>query len=113
MIQRDRSACKYVEIFTHRVGSKGAPRGGTNAKSREGSNMASRNTKTSIIQKGGAGFKATINLNEEDVYADLEGAILVSLRQTYNYRNYEGSSDRNRQIIIMIMITTIIITIFM
>jgi hypothetical protein len=58
MIQRD--------CFTHHAGSKGAPRRGTNAKSREGSNMASWNTKTSSIQKGGAGFKATINLNNNN-----------------------------------------------
>jgi hypothetical protein len=72
MTERDRSDCKYVEIFTHHVGSIGAlSRGrvffrGTNAKSREVSNMASRNTKTSIFQKGGAGFKTAINLNKEE-----------------------------------------------
>jgi hypothetical protein len=44
MMERNRSDCKYVEIFTHHVGSLGAPsRGtvfrGTNAKSREVSNI--------------------------------------------------------------------------
>jgi hypothetical protein len=46
MIERNRSDCKYVEIFTHHVGSIGAPSRG---KCREVSNMASRNAKTSII----------------------------------------------------------------
>jgi hypothetical protein len=51
-----------------------------NTKSREVPNMACRNTKTSIIQKGGAGFKATIDLNEEECVKEmstqtLEGAI--------------------------------------
>jgi hypothetical protein len=29
MIQRNRSACKHLKIFTHNTGSKGAPRRGT------------------------------------------------------------------------------------
>jgi hypothetical protein len=32
--------------------------------------MECRNTKTSIIQKGGAGFKAAIDLNEEECIKD-------------------------------------------
>jgi hypothetical protein len=58
MIERHSSDCKYVEIYTHHVGSIGAPSRETvffrekNAKMREVSNMASRNAKTSIFQKG-------------------------------------------------------------
>jgi hypothetical protein len=33
--------------------------------------MACRNTKTSIIQKGGAGFKAAIDLNEEECIKEM------------------------------------------
>jgi hypothetical protein len=64
---RNGSDCKYVEIFTHRVGSIGAPsRGtvfirGTNAKQLEVPKTAERNTKANIFQKGNAGFKTTIN----------------------------------------------------
>jgi hypothetical protein len=44
---------------------------GKNPKSREVSNMACRNRKTSIIQKGGAGFKAAIDLNEEECIKEM------------------------------------------
>jgi hypothetical protein len=71
MIQRNRSACKNVKIFTHHIGSKGVPRRGTNTNSREVPNMACRNTKTSIIQMGGAGFKAAIDLNEEECIKEM------------------------------------------
>jgi hypothetical protein len=62
MMERNRSDCKYVEIFTHHVGSIGAPSRravfirGTNTR------QAGRNTKANIFQKGSAGFKVTIDL---------------------------------------------------
>jgi hypothetical protein len=62
MIERSRSDCEEVEIFTHCIGSIGASRRGTvffrgmDAKSREVTNMASRNAKTNTFQKRGAGF---------------------------------------------------------
>jgi hypothetical protein len=65
VIERNGSDCKYVEIFTHHVGSIGAPSRrrvfiiGTNTKLWEVPNTASRNTKTDIFQKGSAGVKAT------------------------------------------------------
>jgi hypothetical protein len=71
MIKRNRSDCKYVKIFTHHVGSIGAPNRrtvfvrGTNIKRREVPNMASRDTKTNILQEGSAGFKATIGLKKK------------------------------------------------
>jgi hypothetical protein len=67
VIEKIRSDCKYVEIFTHRVGSTGAPSRRrvfvreTNTKLWEVPNTASRNTKTDIFQDETAGFKATID----------------------------------------------------
>jgi hypothetical protein len=67
MIERNRSDCKYVEIFAHRVGSIGAPSRrtvfirGTNTKQWEVPNIASKNMKTNIFQEASAGFLATIN----------------------------------------------------
>jgi hypothetical protein len=64
--ERNGSDCKYVEIFTHRIGSIGAPSRrtvfirGKNTKQLEVPKTAGRNTKTSIFQKGSAGFKTTI-----------------------------------------------------
>jgi hypothetical protein len=70
MIQRNCSDCKYVEIFTHRVGSIGAPSRTvfirrTNTKQCEVPKIAGRNTKASIFQKGSAIFEATIDLNKK------------------------------------------------
>jgi hypothetical protein len=71
VIERIGSDCKYVEIFTHRVGSIGAPSRrtvfitGTNTKQLEVPKTAGRNTKANIFQKESAGFKATIDLNKE------------------------------------------------
>jgi hypothetical protein len=65
MIERNRSDCTYVEIFTHHVGSIGAPRRGTNTKQWEVPNTATSNTKTNILREGSAGFKATINMNKK------------------------------------------------
>jgi hypothetical protein len=65
MIERNGSDCKYVEIFTHHVGSIGAQSRrtvfirGTNIKSGE-----VPNTKTNIFQEESAGFKAKIDLNK-------------------------------------------------
>jgi hypothetical protein len=66
VIERNCSDYKYVEIFTHCVGSIGAPSrrtvfiGETNIKQREVSKIADRNTKANIFQKGSAAFKTTI-----------------------------------------------------
>jgi hypothetical protein len=70
MIERNSSDCKYVEIFTHRGGSTGAPSRrtvfirGTNTKQLEVLKIAGRNTKTNIFQKGSTGFKVTIDLKK-------------------------------------------------
>jgi hypothetical protein len=67
VIERNGSECKFVEIFTHRVGSIGAPSRrtvfirGTNTKQLEVPKIVGRNTKATIFQKGSAGFKATID----------------------------------------------------
>jgi hypothetical protein len=71
VIERDGSECKYVEIFTHHVGSIGAPSRRrvlirrTNTKQLEVPKSAGRNTKANIFQKGSAVFKATIDLNKK------------------------------------------------
>jgi hypothetical protein len=71
MIQRNCSDCKYFEIFTHRVGSIGAPSRRTvyirrtNTKQCEVPKIVGRNTKASIFQKGSARFEAKIDLNKE------------------------------------------------
>jgi hypothetical protein len=70
MTERNGSDCKYVEIFTHRVGSIGAPSRtvfikGTNTKQCEVPKIAGRNTEANIFQTGSAGFKATVDLNKE------------------------------------------------
>jgi hypothetical protein len=68
MTQKNGSDCKYVVIFTHRVGSIGAPSRwtvfirGTNTKQWQVPKIAGRNTKTKIVQEGNAGFKATTDL---------------------------------------------------
>jgi hypothetical protein len=55
IIKRNGSKCKYVEIFTHRVGSIGAPSRrtvfvrGTSAEQRESPEIAGRNTKANIF----------------------------------------------------------------
>jgi hypothetical protein len=65
------SDCKYVEIFTHRIGSIGAPSRrtvfirGPNTKQLEVPKTAGRNTKANIFQKGSTGFKTTIDLNKK------------------------------------------------
>jgi hypothetical protein len=89
-----RSDCKYVEIFTHHVGSTGAPSRrtgfirGTNTKQWEVPKIASRNTKTNIFQKGSEGFMTTIDLNQKknrvhqgDVSLYVKNVDLISLRQ--------------------------------
>jgi hypothetical protein len=71
VIERNVSDCKYVEIFTHRVGSLGAPSRrtvfirGPNTEQLEVPKIAGRNTKANIFQKGNAGFKATINQDKK------------------------------------------------
>jgi hypothetical protein len=70
MSERNGSDCEYIEIFTHCVGSRGAPSKrtvfvrGTNTKQLEVPKIAGRNTKANIFQKGRAGFKATIDLKK-------------------------------------------------
>jgi hypothetical protein len=65
--ERNGSDCKYVEIFTHGVGSIGAPSSrtvfirGINTK---GPIIASRNTKTNIFQERSGGFNPTIDRNK-------------------------------------------------
>jgi hypothetical protein len=55
VIKRKGSKCIYVEIFTHRVGSIGAPSRravfvtGTSAEQREFPEIAGRNTKANIF----------------------------------------------------------------
>jgi hypothetical protein len=70
VIERNISDCKYVEIFTHRVGSIGAPSRTvfirrTNTKQLKVPKIVGRNTKANIFQKGSARFKATIDLNKK------------------------------------------------
>jgi hypothetical protein len=68
VIERKRSDCKYVEIFTHHIGSIGAPsrtvfiRG---TKQWDVAKIAGRNRKANIFQDGCAGFEATIDLNKK------------------------------------------------
>jgi hypothetical protein len=59
MIETNSFDCKYVEIFTYRVGSEGAPSrtvivGGTDTKQWEVPKIAGRDTKANISQKGSA-----------------------------------------------------------
>jgi hypothetical protein len=57
--------------------------------------VASRDTKTNILQEGSAGFKATIGLKkvyQDDVSAHVGNVDVISLRQTCNYRGYEGKT---------------------
>jgi hypothetical protein len=71
VIERNVSHCKYVEIFTHRVGCIDAPSRrtvfirGTNIKPLDVPKIVGRNTKANIFQKGSAGFNATIDLNKK------------------------------------------------
>jgi hypothetical protein len=71
VIERNGSDCKYVEIFTRRVGSRGPPSKrtvfirGTNTKQLEVPKTVGRNTKANIFQKGSAEFKATIDLKKK------------------------------------------------
>jgi hypothetical protein len=71
IVKRNGSKCKYVEIFTHHVGSIGAPSRktvfvrGTSAEQREFPEISGRNTKANIFYKGGARFKAAVDLNKK------------------------------------------------
>jgi hypothetical protein len=66
VVERNCSDCKYVEIFTHRVGSIGAPSRrrvfirGTNTKPWEAPKNAGRKTKANIFQEGSAGFNKIV-----------------------------------------------------
>jgi hypothetical protein len=103
--ERNRSDCKYVEIFTHRVGSIDAPNRrtgfirGTNTKQWEVHKIAGRNTKANIFQEGCAGFKVTIDMNktnhQNDVSFHVKNVDLISLRQ--KCMEYEGKNDKNRR----------------
>jgi hypothetical protein len=78
--ERNGSECRYVEIFTHRVGSIGAPSRtvfirGSNTKLWEVPKIAGRNMKAKIFQKRSAGFKTTLDLNKRKVHQSV-----VSLR---------------------------------
>jgi hypothetical protein len=71
VIERNGSDCKYVEIFTHHVGSVGEPSRrtvfirGTNTKQKKSLRFLVGTLKANIFQKGSAGFKATIDLNKK------------------------------------------------
>jgi hypothetical protein len=73
MIARNGSNCKYVDIFTLYFGRIGAPSRtvfirGTNTKQWEVPEIAGRNTRANIFQKGSAGFETTIDLNKNKVH---------------------------------------------
>jgi hypothetical protein len=59
------------------------------------------NTKTNDFQNGRAGFNTTIDLNKEvhqvAVSFYVKNVDLISLRQKYNYKEYEGENDRNER----------------
>jgi hypothetical protein len=70
VIERNDSDCKYVEIFTHHVGSIGAPSRTvfirrTNTKQWEIPKIAGINTKANIFQKRSAGFEVKIDLKQQ------------------------------------------------
>jgi hypothetical protein len=71
VIESNVTGCKYVEIFTHRIGSIGTLSRrtvfirGTNIKQLEVPKIAGKNTKANIFQKGSTIFKATIDLNKK------------------------------------------------
>jgi hypothetical protein len=90
VIERNGSDCKYVEIFTHRVGSIGAPSRrtvfirGSDTKQWEVRKIAGRNRKANIFQKGSAGFGATIDLKKVHqgyISFHVKNVELISLRQ--------------------------------
>jgi hypothetical protein len=100
VIERNGSDRRYVEIFTHHVGSIGAPSRtvffrGTVTKQWEVSKIADRNTKANIFQNGSAAFKATIDLNKKKVHQDHASAYvknveLIYLNQQYKYMEHMG-----------------------
>jgi arabinogalactan endo-1,4-beta-galactosidase len=72
MIERNHSNCKYVcrDFYPprwqrRRTKQDGVYIKGTNIKLWEFPNIASKNTKTNIYQKGSAEFKATIDLKKK------------------------------------------------
>jgi hypothetical protein len=71
MVESNHSDCKYVEMFTHHIGSIGLPRRrtvfvrGSNTELYVVPNIMSRNRKSNIFREGSAGFKATIDMNKE------------------------------------------------
>jgi hypothetical protein len=83
VVERNGSECKYVEIFTHRVGSIGTPSRktvfirGTNTKQLEVPKIVGRNRKANIFRKGRAGFKATIDLSKKKVH---QGGVSVYVK---------------------------------
>jgi hypothetical protein len=108
MIDKNGSNCKYVEIFTHHVGSIGARSRRTvfiretSFKLWEVPNIASRNMKTNIYQEGCTGLRATIDLNREKVHQTdvsfyAKNVSLISLKQSITVRNTRGKRDRNRR----------------
>jgi hypothetical protein len=108
MIDRNHSDWKYVEIFTHRFCTIGAPSRmtvfirGTNTKFWEVPNIASRNTQTNIFQVGSAGFKAAIDwsrkkVHQGDVSFYVRNVDLIPLMQKYKYKEHEGNNDRNKR----------------
>jgi hypothetical protein len=103
---RSGSSCKYVEIFTHHVGSIGAPSRtvfirGTNTKPWEVPKVAGRNTKANVLQKGSAGFNATIDQKKSLSKWCLRLHKVCRLNSLwhqykYEYMEYKGESVKYR-----------------
>jgi hypothetical protein len=87
-------------MFTHRVGSIGAPSrtvfiSGRNTKQWEVLDIASRNTNTNIFRDGSAGFKATIDLNKKEVH---QGDVSVYIKNVEGEsKEHDGKNDTNRR----------------
>jgi hypothetical protein len=103
VIEINDSNCKYVKMFTHHVGSIGAPSRravfirGTNTKQWE----VPKATKANIFQKGGAGFKTTIDENKSasrSCFRLCKECRLNFSKQQYKFHIYEtwGKNNKNR-----------------
>jgi hypothetical protein len=97
VIEKNRSVCKYVEIFTHRVGSIGAPSRrtvfirGTSTKREDVPNIESRSLKTNTFQEGSTGFKKRKKkkkiMHQGDVSVYVKNVDLIFQRQIISVRN--------------------------
>jgi hypothetical protein len=75
---------------------------GTSAEQRESPEIAGRNTKANIFLKGGARFKATVDLykkkeHQGNISSCVKSEDLIRLRQQYNYKQPEGKNDKNKR----------------